>query len=118
RPIWLQPNLGSGPMVELGNGCARCETTGRTFPSCVQRRRYTWSLVHERGLTIEQAAEILSLPSGRVRGLIEQEADRRTLHGLKCDSIPVALTHAVIDDVLGRDPHLTLADIARWLNMR
>jgi hypothetical protein len=105
-------------MVELGNGCARCETTGRTCPSCVQRRRYTWSLVHERGLTIEQAAEILSLPSGRVRGLIEQEADRRTLHGLKCDSIPVALTHAVIDDVLGRDPHLTLADIARWLNMR
>jgi hypothetical protein len=105
-------------MVEARDGCTRCEEAGCACPSCVQRRRYAWSLVHERGRTIEQAAQILTLPVGRVRRLVEQEADRRTLRGLKCDSIPVALTRAVVDDVLDRDPHLTLADIARWLNMR
>ena len=60
----------------------------------------------------------MNLPSARVCALVAQEADRRTLRGLKCDSIPVVLTRAVVDDALGRDPHLTLAEIARWLNMR
>jgi hypothetical protein len=67
---------------------------------------------------LEQAAAIMNLPSARVRGLVAQEADRRTLRVLTCDSIPVALTRAVVEDALSRDPHLTLADIARWLSMR
>ena len=53
-----------------------------------------------------------------MRRLVEQEADRRELRSLKCDSVPVALTRAVIDEALARDPHLTVADIARWVDMR
>jgi hypothetical protein len=79
---------------------------------------YAWTLVEKRGHTIEQAALILKLPPIRVRALVEEEADRRELRSFKCDSIPVALTRAVIDEALARDPHLTLADIARWLDMR
>jgi hypothetical protein len=98
--------------------CMRCRETGRICPSCVQRRRHAWTLVNRRGHSVEQAAEILKLPPRRVRALVEQEADRRELRSLKCDSIPVALTRAVIDEALARDPHLTLADIARWVEMR
>jgi hypothetical protein len=50
--------------------------------------------------------------------LVEEEADRRELRSFKCDSIPVALTRAVIDEALACDPDLTLADIARWVDMR
>jgi hypothetical protein len=50
--------------------------------------------------------------------LVEEEADRRELRSFKCDSIPVALTRAVIDEALACDPDLTLADIARWVEMR
>lgn len=98
--------------------CARCRETGRTCPSCVQRRRHAWTLVNARGHTVEQASKILKLPPRRVLALVEQEADRRELRSLKCDSIPVALTRAVIDEALARDPYLTLADIARWVDMR
>jgi hypothetical protein len=84
----------------------------------VQLRRYAWSLVNERGRTVVQAAKHLKLPPGRVCRLVEQESDRRELRSLKCDSVPVALTRAVIDEALARDPHLTLADIARWVDMR
>lgn len=98
--------------------CTRCRTTGRTCPACVQRRRYAWSLINECGHTIEQTATLLKLSPGRVRRLVEQEADRRELRSLKCDSVPVALTRAVIHEALARDPYLTLADIARWVDMR
>jgi len=60
----------------------------------------------------------MNLPPGRVRLLVAQETDRRELRGFKCDAISVALTRAVIDDALARDPHLTLAEIARWVDMR
>lgn len=98
--------------------CARCRNTGRTCASCVQLRRYAWSLVNERGRTVVQTAKLLKLAPGRVHRLVEQEADRRELRSLKCDSVPVALTRAVIGEALARDPHLTVADIARWVDMR
>lgn len=98
--------------------CARCTETGRTCPSCVQRRRYAWSLVNERGKTFESAGRIMKLTPGRVRELVEEETDRRELASFKCDSIPVHLTQAVIAETLARDPELTLADIAAWLDMR
>ena len=108
----------SGGEAAGADGCARCRKSGRTCPSCVQLRRYAWSLVNERGRTVVQTAKLLKLPPGRVGRLVEQESDRRELRSLKCDSVPVALTRAVIDEALARDPHLTLADIARWLDMR
>ena len=60
----------------------------------------------------------MNLPPGRVHELVKQEADRRELAGFRCDSIPVDLTRAVIAEALARDPTLTIADIAAWLDMR
>src|ERR1035437_6676302 len=46
--------------------CERCAETGRTCAACVQRRRYAWSLVSERGETFEAAGRIMGLESYRV----------------------------------------------------
>ena len=98
--------------------CSRCTETGRTCPSCVQRRRYAWSLVNERGESFESAATIMNLAPERVRELVEQEDDRRELESFRCDSIPVQLTQTVITEALARDPDLTIGEIAGWLEMR
>ena len=97
--------------------CPRCVASGRTCPSCVQRRRRAWSLVVERQESLETSAGILGLDREHVRELVAAEQDRRELRGLRCDSIPVERTRAVIADALARDPHLTIADIARWMEM-
>jgi hypothetical protein len=97
--------------------CARCVKTGRTCPSCVQRRRRAWSLVRERGETVEMAAAIMRLRPERVQELVAEEDDRRELQSFKCDSIPVWLTQTVIEDALARDPCLTVGEIAHWLDM-
>src|SRR5690242_9645999 len=64
-----------------GHGCARCAGAGRTCPSCIQRRRYAWILVTERGQTLEATSQALRLPVGRVRHLVEEEKERRELAG-------------------------------------
>ncbi len=92
--------------------------TGRTCPSCVQRRRYAWSLVKERGQTIESAAGEMGLPAARVGELVAAEDDRRELASFKCDSVPVHLTRAVIAEAMARDPDLTVGELAQWLDMR
>lgn len=98
--------------------CDRCAQTRRTCPSCVQRRRYAWSLVIQRGETFETAGEIIGLHPARVRELVAAEQDRRELQSLRCDSIPVDRTRTVIAEALARDPDLRIADIARWLEMQ
>ena len=98
--------------------CTCSAHAGRTCPSCVQRRRYAWSLVTERGETFETAAWIMNLEPGRVRELVTEEADRRELASLRCDSIPVQRTKSVIVEALARDPELTIGEIAHWLEMQ
>ena len=71
----------------------------------------------ERKESLETSAGILGLDRERVRELVAAEQDRRELRGLRCDSIPVERTRAAIADALARDPHLTIADIARWMEM-
>ena len=66
---------------------------------------------------VETSAGILGLDRERVRELVAAEQDRRELRGLRSDSIPVERTRAVIADALARHPHLTIADIARWMEM-
>jgi hypothetical protein len=102
----------------IAGTCAACAETGRTCPSCVQRRRRAWSLVSEQGETVEAAAGIMGVSSARVRELVAQEADRRELRSLRCDSVPVGLTRSVVEDALARDPDLTVGEIAHWLDMR
>jgi hypothetical protein len=98
--------------------CERCAASGRTCPSCVQRRRYAWSLVIERGESLRTASRIMGLDEDRVRALVVEEADRRELRSLRCDSIPVQRTRQVIEQALARDPDLRIGDIARWLEMQ
>src|SRR5947209_1844078 len=88
----------------LAHECSRCRHAGRTCPSCVQRRRRAWSLVSEHRQTVETTAAIMRLSPARVRELVAQEADRRELRSLRCDSIPVTLTRSLIEDALARDP--------------
>ena len=98
--------------------CTACVAIERTCPSCVQRRRRAWTLVSEEGATVEAAAGIMRISPARVRELVAQEADRRELRSLRCDSIPVGLTRSAVEDALARDPDLTIGEIAHWLDMR
>lgn len=100
-----------------GEACERCAATGRTCASCVQRRRYAWSLVTERDETVETAGRIMGLEPDLVRELVAQENDRRELNRLRCNSIPVHRTQSVIAAALARDPELTIGEIAHWLEM-
>jgi hypothetical protein len=59
----------------------------------------------------------MGLDAERVCQLVAAENDRRELRSLRCDSIPVQRTQAVIGEALAREPDLRLADIARWLEM-
>ena len=102
----------------IAGTCTACAQTGRTCPSCVQRRRRAWLVVSEQGETLEMAAAIMGLSPARVRELVAQEADRRELRSLRCDSIPVALTRSTVEDALARDPDLTIGEVAHWLDMR
>jgi hypothetical protein len=101
----------------VGESCERCAETGRTCASCVQRRRYAWSLVTERGETFEAAGRIMGLESDTARELVAAENDRRELNALRCNSIPVQHTQSVITEALARDPDLTIGEIAHWLEM-
>ena len=102
----------------VAESCERCAETGRTCASCVQRRRYAWSLVTEQGETFEVAGRIMGLESYSVRELVAAENDRRELNSLRCNSIPVQRTQSVIAEALARDPELTIGEIAHWLDMR
>ncbi len=101
----------------LAQSCERCASGGRTCASCAQRRRYAWALVIGNGETFETAGKIMNIDPQRVRELVEQESDRRELKSLRCNSIPVQRTKAVIADALARDPNLTIGEIAHWLDM-
>lgn len=107
----------SGHRAALSDRCPRCVQLDRTCPSCVQRRRYAWSLVNDRGETIDTTATIMKLAPHRVRRLVKEESDRRELARYRCDSIPVQLTRAAIAEALQHDPHLTIAQNARWRDM-
>jgi hypothetical protein len=60
----------------------------------------------------------MGLDAERVRELVAAEHDRRELRNLRCDSIPVHRTQAVIAEALARDPDLRIAEIAHWLEMQ
>ena len=71
----------------------------------------------EQGKTVERAAAIMGLAAERVDALVIEEGHRRELGSFKCDSIPVELTRSAVERALARDPNLTVADMARWLDM-
>jgi hypothetical protein len=84
----------------------------------VQRRRRAWCLVNEQCASLDSAAAIMHLEPDRVEELVAEESARRELQDLRCDSIPVQLTRAVIAEAVTRDSGLTIGRIASWLEMR
>jgi hypothetical protein len=101
-----------------GGACSRCAKHGRACPSCVQRRHRAWRLVDVEQLTVEVVAERMGLAVPAVRSLVAEERDRRDLRRYKLDSIPTARVRAFLERELERDPELTRAEVAHWMNMR
>lgn len=108
----------AGSSSAEAGGCERCAEGGRACPSCVQRRHRAWRLVEVERLTVEQVSERMGLANAAVRALIAEERDRRDLRRCKLDSIPTARVRAFLERELARDPELTRAEVAHWLNMR
>lgn len=69
------------------------------------------------GLTHDAVAAIMHLQPDRVRSLVAEEGERVELNSLRCNSIPVERTAAVITAALAHDPDLTIVEIAQWLEM-
>ena len=97
-------------------GCPRC-ADGGTCRSCAQRRKHAWRLVEERGLSYELAAARMRLTPAQVRLLVFRERDHQDLQRFKLDLIPTERVRAVIDRELERDPFLSRAELAVWMDM-
>jgi hypothetical protein len=60
----------------------------------------------------------MELPVRVVRSFVAEERDRRDLRRYKIDSIPTTRVRAFLERELERDPELTRAEVAHWMNMR
>ena len=98
------------------SGCPRC-ADGGTCRSCAQRRKHAWRLVEQRGLSYERAAARMRLTPGQVRLLVFRERDHQQLKRFKLDLIPTERVRALIDRELERDPFLSRAELAVWMDM-
>jgi len=97
-------------------GCSRC-VDGGTCRSCAQRRKHAWRLVEERGLSYELAAARMRLTPAQVRLLVLRERDHQDLQRFRLDLIPTERVRALIDRELARDPFLSRAELAVWMEM-
>ena len=98
------------------SGCPRC-VDGGTCRSCAQRRKHAWRLVEQRGLSYEKAAGRMRLTPAQVRLLVLRERDHQDLMRFKLDLIPTEHVRALIDRELERDPFLSRAELAVWMEM-
>ena len=97
-------------------GCPRC-ADGGTCRSCAQRRKHAWRLVEQRGLSYERAATRMRLTPAQVRLLVLRERDHQDLKRFKVDLIPTERVRALIERELERDPFLSRAELAVWMDM-
>jgi hypothetical protein len=97
--------------------CSRC-TGAATCRSCAQRRKHAWRLVDNLGLTYEQAADRMRLTPGRVRLLVAQERDHQDLERYRLNQISTELVRSFLERELERNPGLTRAELAHYLNMQ
>ena len=96
--------------------CSRCDHG--TCRSCAQRRKHAWRLIETVGLSYEQAAVRMRVTPGRVRLLVAQERDYQELKRYKLDLLPTERVRAFLERELERNPRLTRAEIAHYLNMQ
>ena len=97
-------------------GCRRC-ATGGTCRSCAQRRKQAWRLVEQRGLSYGRAAARMRLTPAQVRLLVFRERDHQDRKRFKLELIPTERVRALIDRELERDPLLSRAELAVWMDM-
>jgi hypothetical protein len=105
--------VGCGP-VHTEAFCEWCvEHPSQPCPACNARRRRAVRLVEGNGLPIDEAARQMQLPVPRVERLLEEEADRRTLAGLRQTHVDNAPLREKFLARRHHDPSLTVAEIAR-----
>jgi hypothetical protein len=97
--------------------CLRCNGGG-TCASCAQRRKRAWRLITVEGLSWEDAAARMRLTPERVRVLVAQERDRQDLARYRLNMIPTERVRAFLEREQGRDPTLTRAEVAHYLDMK
>lgn len=99
--------------------CEWCQTHPYTpCVACIHRGRHALKLTEQHGLTVEQVAKKMGLPTCKVRRLIEAERDRRDLANYRRDTVPVAEIQRLIEEREAEDPTLNHAKIARLAKYR
>jgi hypothetical protein len=83
--------------------CARCEKQGRR----------AHELIAGQGISIEQAAETMSITVTRTQWLLDREFDRIDLNRYRCDPIPVAVIQELIEERRVQDPEFSLAKLGQ-----
>ena len=109
-------SVATGDEASSQHSCERCGGGG-TCRSCAQRRRHAWRLVEQRGLSYERAGARMRLSPGQVRLLVFRERDHQELKRFKLDLIPTERVRALIDGELEREPLLSRAELAVWVDM-
>ena len=97
--------------------CSRCDGGG-TCASCAQRRKRAWRLVAVAGLSYEEAAARMQLTPEQMRLLVSQERDRQDLARYRLNMIPTERVRAFLEREQKRDPRLTRAEVAHYLDMK
>ena len=97
--------------------CSRCNGGG-TCASCAQRRKRAWRLVAVAGLSYEEAAARMQLTPEQMRLLVSQERDRQDLARYRLNMIPTERVRAFLEREQKRDPRLTRAEVAHYLDMK
>lgn len=97
--------------------CPRCDGAG-TCASCGQRRKCAWRLVTINGLSYEETAIRMRLTPARVRLLVAQERDRQDLERYRLNVIPTERVRAFLECEQARNPGLTRAEVAHYLDMK
>jgi hypothetical protein len=107
----------TGASAITADTCLRCNG-GRTCASCAQRRKHAWRLVIVEGLSCEEAAARMRLTPEQVGLLVAQERDRRDLARYRLNMIPTERVRAFLEREQKRDPRLTRAEVAHYLDMK
>ncbi len=97
--------------------CWRCNGGG-TCASCAQRRKRAWRLVTVEGLSCEEAAARMQLTPEQMCLLVSQERDRQDLARYRLNMIPTERVRAFLEREQKRDPRLTRAEVAHYLDMK
>jgi hypothetical protein len=107
----------TGASAITADTCPRCNGAG-TCASCGQRRKRAWRLVIVEGLSCDEAAARMQLTPEQVHLLVVRERDRQDLARYRLNMIPTERVRAFLEREQKRDPRLTRAEVAHYLDMK